>query len=95
MAVRRLYWSLNVLDGLEENGCDGGRLKWKSKREYRSIVYNQFGFDVDSDTGRTEHATLRLAGIGDIDLDYHRDLPGDATIKQVVLQHEKSGKWHA
>lgn len=95
MAVRRLFWSLKALSELKEKGYKVGRLKWKSPAEYRSIVYNQSGFDVDSNTGRTDHATLRLSGIGDLDLAYHRELPAEATIKQVILKHEKSGKWHA
>jgi putative transposase len=95
MAVRRIYASLSVLNSLKSKGYTVGRLKWKSPRAYRSIVFNQSGFDVDSNTGRTDHATLTLSKLGPMDLDYHRSLPADGTIKQVILKEEKSGKWHA
>jgi putative transposase len=95
MAVHRLFWSLESLNELKAKGYGVGQLKWKSPSEYRSIVYNQSGFDVDSNTVRTDHAILRLSGIGDLDVDYHRELPVGATIKQVILKYEKSGKWHA
>lgn len=95
MAVRRLYESREVLATLRQQGYNVGELRWKSPREYRSIVFNQFGFDVDCNTGRADHAILSLSKIGDIELKYHRELPADAHIKQVVLKEEKSGKWHA
>ncbi len=95
MAVRRIYSSLSVLKTLKSKGYNVGKLKWKSPREYRSIVFNQSGFDVDSNTGRTEHATLELSKIGTIDGDYHRPLPKDGIIKQVRLKEDKSGKWDA
>lgn len=95
MAVRRLFNSRKALRRLKANGYDVGGLNWKSPSEYRSIVYNQSGFDVDSNTGRTNHAILQLSKIGDIDVRYHRPLPKDVEIKQVILKEEKSGTWHA
>ncbi|TKX63006.1 transposase [Halorubrum sp. ASP1] len=95
MAVRRIFSSLSVLKSLKSKGYNVGKLKWKSPREYRSIVFNQSGFDVDSNTGRTEHATLELSKIGPMDVDYHRPLPEDGNIKEVRLKEEKSGKWYA
>jgi putative transposase len=95
MATRRIYWAEDALDALKERGYEVGDLKWKSPREFRSVVYNQSGFDVDSNTGRVDHATLELSKIGAFDLEYHRPLPDDATIKQVILKQEKSGKWYA
>ncbi|WP_255681394.1 hypothetical protein [Natrinema sp. SYSU A 869] len=61
MAVRRIKNSERILDSLKECGFDVGELKWKSPREYHSITYNQSGFDVDSNTGRTDHATVELS----------------------------------
>jgi len=95
MAVRRIYSSLSVLKSLKSKGYKVGKLKWKSPREYRSIVFNQSGFDVDSNTGRTEHATLELSKLGTMAVAYHRPLPDDGEIKEVRLKEEKSGKWHA
>lgn len=75
MAVRRIFNSLSVLKSLKSKGYKVEKLKWKAPREYRSIVFNQSGFDVDSNTGRTDHATLELSKLCDddevIDLDYH------------------------
>ena len=95
MAVRRIFSSLSVLKSLKSKGYNVGKLKWKSPREYRSIVFNRSGFDVDSNTGRTEHATLELSKLGTMDVDYHRPLPEDGIIKEVRLKEEKSGKWYA
>jgi putative transposase len=95
MAVRRIFSSLSVLKSLKSKGYKIGKLKWKSPREYRSIVFNQSGFDVDNNTGRTEHATLELSKLGTMDVDYHRPLPENGTIKEVRLKKEKSGKWYA
>jgi len=95
MAVRRIFSSLSVLKSLKSKRYKVGELKWKSPREFRSIVFNQSGFDVDSNTGRTEHATLELSKLGTMDVDYHRPIPEDGTIKEVRLKEEKSGKWYA
>jgi putative transposase len=95
MAVRRIFSSLSVLKSLKSKGYNVGKLTWKSPSEYRSIVFNQSGFDVDSNTGRTEHATLELSKLGTMDVDYHRPLPEDGIIKEVRLKEEKSGKWYA
>ena len=95
MAVRRRFSSLSILKSLKSKGYNLGKLKWKSPREYRSIVFNQSGFDVDSNTGRTEHATLELSKLGTMDVDYHRPIPEDGMIKEVRLKNEKSGKWYA
>lgn len=94
MAVRRIFSSLKALKTLKEKGYDVGKLKWKSPHEYRSIVFNQSGFDVDSNTGRTDHAILWLSKLGTIALDYHRPLPDDGSIREVRLKEEKSGKWY-
>jgi putative transposase len=93
MAVRRIKHSETVLDSLQERGFNVGRLKWKAPREYRSITYNQSGFDVDSNTGRTGHAIVNLSKIGDFHLDYHRPLPNSADINEVILKKQKTGNW--
>ena len=93
MAVRRIKNSESVLDSLEERGFDVGKLKWKSPREYRSITYNQSGFDVDSKTGRTDHATVEFSKIGTFHLNFHRPLPDGSDIKEVILKKQKTGDW--
>jgi len=93
MAVRRIKHSETILGKLKERGFNVGELKWKAPREYRSITYNQSGFDVDSNTGRTNHATVELSKIGTFHLTFHRPLPDDATIKEVILKKQKTGEW--
>jgi len=93
MAVRRIKHSETILGKLEERGFDVGQLKWKAPRDYRSITYNQSGFDVDSNTGRTDHATVELSKIGTFHLKFHRPLPDDADIKEVILKKQKTGDW--
>ncbi|THE65701.1 transposase [Salinadaptatus halalkaliphilus] len=93
MAVRRIKNGESILESLEERGFDVGELKWKAPRDYRSITYNQSGFDVDSNTGRTNHATVKLSKIGTFHLNFHRPLPDDATIKEVILKKQKTGDW--
>jgi putative transposase len=93
MAVRRIKHGETVLDELETKGYDVGELKWKAPREYRSITYNQSGFDVDSNTGRANHATVDFSKIGCFHLSYHRPLPEDGTIKQIHLKKQKTGEW--
>ena len=93
MAVRRIKHSETVLGKLKERGFDVGELKWKAPREYRSICYNQSGFDVDSNTGRTDHATVEFSKIGTFQLNFHRPLPDNADIKEVILKKQKTGDW--
>ena len=93
MAVRRIKNSETILDTLKERGFEVGELKWKAPREYRSITYNQSGFDVDSNTGRTDHATVELSKIGTFHLNFHRPLPDNADIKEVILKKQKTGDW--
>ncbi|WP_394740780.1 RNA-guided endonuclease InsQ/TnpB family protein [Natronococcus roseus] len=93
MAVRRIKHSETILSKLKERGFDVGELKWKGPRDYRSITYNQSGFDVDSNTGRTDHATVELSKIGTFHLNFHRPLPDDADIKEVILKKQKMGDW--
>jgi putative transposase len=93
MAVRRIKHSETVLESLEERGFNVGRLNWKAPRDYRSITYNQSGFDVDSNTGRTGHATVNFSKIGDFHVDYHRPLPDNGDITEVILKKQKTGDW--
>ena len=95
MAVRRIKHSETILGKLKERRFDVGELKWKRPRDYRSITYNQSGFDVDSNTGQTGHATVELSKIGTFHLTFHRPLPDDAAITEVTLKKQKTGDWSA
>ena len=95
MVAKRLFDNLSGLQQLKENGYSVGELRWKSPTEYRSLTYNQSGFDVDKNTGRDGWGELRLSKIGTVPIRLHRDIPEDATVKQVAIKKEKTGKWYA
>jgi putative transposase len=90
--VQRLYDNLSTLKGRKDNGYHVGELKWKAPQEYRSIKYSQTGFELNNTSGRT---VLSLSKIGDIPMVYHRDVPDNATIKEVVVKQEPTGEWFA
>ncbi|QLD88784.1 IS200/IS605 family element transposase accessory protein TnpB [Natronomonas salina] len=90
--VQRLYDNLSTLKGRKANGYRVGELKWKSPQEYRSITYSQTGFELNNTSGRP---VLSLSKIGDIPLVYHREVPDDASIKEVVVKQEPTGEWFA
>ena len=78
MVVKRVYDNLSTLRAQKENGRAVGMLKWKPPQEYRSLTYNQSGFELKNTSGR---ATLWLSKIGDIPIHIHRDIPENAIIK--------------
>ncbi|WP_114579676.1 RNA-guided endonuclease TnpB family protein [Saliphagus sp. LR7] len=90
--VQRLYDNLSTLKGRKDNGYRVGELKWKAPQEYCSIRYSQTGFELNNTSGRT---VLSLSKIGDIPIVYHREVPDDATIKEVVVKQEPTGEWFA
>ena len=49
--VARFHHSLTVLSELKEKGYTVGRLKRQAPSEYRSVAYNQSGFDLDEKRG--------------------------------------------
>ncbi|MFC6722823.1 RNA-guided endonuclease InsQ/TnpB family protein [Halobium palmae] len=92
MVVKRVYDNLSTLKAQNENGRAVGMLKWKPPREYRSLTYNQSGFKLKNTSGRS---VLWLSKIGDIPIHFHRDIPENATIKQVTVKREPTGEWFA
>jgi len=90
--VERFYDNLSTLKDKKQNGHKVGWLKWKSPRESQSMTYSQSGFELKNTSGR--HATLWLSKIGDIPIRYHREIPSNATIKEVTLKKETTGEWH-
>ena len=92
MVVKRVYDNLSTLKAQKENGRAVGMLKWKPRREYRSFSYNQSGFKLKNTSGRP---VLWLSKIGEIPIHLHRDIPENATIKQVTVKQEPTGKWSA
>ncbi|OYR40461.1 RNA-guided endonuclease TnpB family protein [Halorubrum sp. Eb13] len=92
MVVKRVYDNLSTLKTQKENGRAVGMLKWKPPREYRSLTYNQSGFELKNTSGRS---VLWLSKIGEIPIRLHRDIPENATIKQVIIKREPTGEWYA
>jgi len=92
MVVKRVYDNLSTLKTQKENGRAVGMLKWKPPREYRSLTYNQSGFELKNTSGRP---TLWLSKIGEIPITLHRDIPENAIIKQVTVKQEPTGEWVA
>ena len=92
MVVKRVYDNLSTLKAQKENGRAVGMLKWKPPREYRSLTYNQSGFELKNTSGRP---TLWLSKVGEIPIHLHRDIPENAIIKQVAIKREPTGEWYA
>jgi putative transposase len=92
MVVKRVYDNLSTLKAQKENGRTVGMLKWKPPREYRSLTYNQSGFKLKNTSGRP---VLWLSKIGELPISLHRDIPEDASIKQVTVKQEPTGEWFA
>ncbi|WP_136687075.1 RNA-guided endonuclease InsQ/TnpB family protein [Halorhabdus amylolytica] len=92
MVVKRVYDNLATLKAQKENGRAVGMLKWKPPREYRSLTYNQSGFELKNTSGRP---VLWLSKLGEIPIHLPRDLPENATIKQVTVKQEATGEWFA
>jgi len=92
MVVKRVYDNLSTLKAQKENGRAVGMLKWKPPREYQSLTYNQSGFKLKNTGGRS---VLWLSKIGEIPIHLHRDIPENASIKQVTVKQEPTGGWYA
>ncbi|WP_129116322.1 RNA-guided endonuclease InsQ/TnpB family protein [Halegenticoccus tardaugens] len=92
VVVERLYDNLSSLSALKRNGYSVGSLQWKAPRDYRSFTYSQRGFKLDKKGGRN---VLWLSKIGNIPIRLHREIPDDATLKQVTLKKEPTGEWFA
>ena len=91
--VARFHDNLSNLHKKKEKGYNVGRLKRQAPNEYRSVTYNQSGFDLDNKRGRDGFAYVRFSKIGWVKIRYHRTLPDHATIKEVTLKKERTGEW--
>jgi len=89
--VTRFYQNLTGLSEQKQNGHSVGKLTWKSPRDYQSMTYSQSGFELKNTSGR--NATLWLSKIGDIEIRYHREIPDEASIKEVTVKQETTGEW--
>ena len=91
--VARFHRNLSNLHKKKEKGYNVGRLKRQAPTEYRSVTYNQSGFDLDEKRGRDRFAYVRFGKIGWVKIRYHRPIPNHATIKEVTFKKETTGEW--
>ena len=91
--VARFHRNLSNLRKKKEKGYNVGRLKRQGPNEYRSVTYNQSGFDLDEKRGRDRFAYVRFSKIGWVKIRYHRPIPDHATIKEVTFKKETTGEW--
>jgi len=91
--VARFHRNLSNLRKKKEKGYNVGRLKRQAPTEYRSVTYNQSGFDLDEKRGRDRFAYVRFSKIGWVKIRYHRSIPDHATIKEVTFKKETTGEW--
>ncbi|GFN39728.1 MAG: transposase [Marine Group I thaumarchaeote] len=77
---------------LYKKGHKTGVLRFCRYHDYRTFTYNQTGFNLETHGDKT---LLHLSKIGYIEIRQHRDIPDNATIKQVIVTKSKSGKWFA
>jgi putative transposase len=86
-----LFANLASHRGLKKRGRKAGKLRFKPSQRFRTITYNQSGYEVLSSNDK--FCFLRLSKIGDIPIRLHRSIEG--TIKGVTIKHMSSGKWFA
>ncbi|WP_136718149.1 RNA-guided endonuclease InsQ/TnpB family protein [Halorientalis salina] len=91
--VARFHRNLSHLRKKKEKGYTVGRLKRQSPAEYRSVTYNQSGFDLDEKRGHDKYAYVRFSKIGWVKIRYSRPIPDQATIKEVTFKKERTGEW--
>ncbi|WEL22800.1 transposase [Halorhabdus sp. BNX81] len=91
--VARFHHNLTVLSKLKERGYNVGRLTRQAPSDYRSVTYNQSGFDLDEKRGHDKDASVRFSKIGWVKIRYSRPIPDHATIKEVTVKQETTGEW--
>jgi putative transposase len=90
--VTRFHRNLSNLHKKNEKGYNVGRLKRQAPVDYRSVTYNQSGFDLDEKRVRDRFAYLRLNKIGWVKIRYRRPIPDRATVKEVTFKKETTGE---
>ncbi|MFB6152324.1 MAG: RNA-guided endonuclease InsQ/TnpB family protein, partial [Haloarculaceae archaeon] len=91
--VARFHDNLTVLSELKEREYNVGQLKRQAPSDYRSVTYNQSGFDLDEKRGHDKYAYVRFSKIGWVKIRYSRPIPDTATIKEVTFKKETTGEW--
>ena len=91
--VARFHHNLTALSKLKEKGYNVGRLTRQAPTDYRSVTYNQSGFDLDEKRGHDKYAYVWFSKIGWMKIRYSRPIPDHATIKEVTFKKETTGEW--
>jgi len=91
--VARFHRNLSNLRKKKERGHDVGRLKRQAPADYRSVTYNQSGFDLDEKRGHDKYAYVRFSKIGWVKIRYSRPIPDHAISKEVTFKKETTGEW--
>ncbi|WP_254531721.1 RNA-guided endonuclease InsQ/TnpB family protein [Natrinema gelatinilyticum] len=91
--VARFHRNLSNLRKKKEKGYKVGQLTRQAPSDYRSVTYNQSGFDLDEKRGRDRFAYVRFSKIGWVKIRYHRPIPDRASIKEVTFKKETTGEW--
>ena len=91
--VARFHRNLTVLRELKQKGYNVGRLSRQAPTDYRSVTYNQSGFDLDEKRGHDKYAYVRFSKISWVKIRYSRPIPDHATIKEVTFKKETTGEW--
>lgn len=86
----RLFANLKSLGKSKSNGRKVGRLRFKGRKWFKTIVYNQSGFKLIQTGNR--YNRLHLSKIGEIKIRQHRELEGN--IKGIVVKRKALG-WEA
>jgi len=86
---QRLLYNLKGLSAKKKNGGKVGRLRFKGKRWFKTIMYIQSGYKLIESDKRFN--ILRLSKIGDIKILQHRDIEG--CIKAIIIKR-KIDSWY-
>ncbi len=86
----RLFSNLKGLSQLKKNNRKVGRLRFKGKDWFKTIIYNQSGYKYKLINKRFD--ILKISKIGDIKIRVHRKFEG--TIKGVIIKKKLLG-WYA
>ena len=86
----RLFSNMKGLSQSKKKGNRIGRLRFKGRNWFKTIVYNQSGFKLTG-TGK-KYDILHLSKIGDIRLLQHRKIEGN--IKGIIIKR-KTDSWEA
>jgi len=86
----RLFSNLRGLSQSKKKGLKVGRLRFKGKNWFKTIVYNQSGYKLIQRDNHYNH--LRLSKIGNIKLRQHRPIDGE--IKSIIIK-KKVNTWEA